>query len=190
MNGRGRTPGRSRRWVSAATAHGRGSTCRIAAAPGRLSLAAALAAALLLSPGVRDACAGCCRDGAPAVAAPLAAGVAPVHSCCAAPVVVAPACCSASAAEIPSDAIPEDACSSAGTLERSDCRCHLDSRDGLPAEPARRGLDTRHPEPVAQPFPAPFVLPLTADVGGPLLACVAEPPPSRPARILYGVWRN
>ena len=59
----------------------RGALRPLAAGPrSRLALAAALVVASLLSPGASGACAGCCDDGSPTVAAPLAAGIAPVHA--------------------------------------------------------------------------------------------------------------
>ena len=173
--------------MSAATAHGRGSTCRFAAAPGRLSLAAALAAALLLSPGVRDACAGCCRDEAPAVAAPLAAGVAPVHCCHSTPA-PAPVCCGP--ADEPATCGVGTALPTPAAADRSDCRCHLGSHDGLPAEPSRQGLGKRSLDDSAPLFAAADVLPLRTGAGEPSRALVAGAVPRRPVRILYGVWRN
>lgn len=161
---------------------------RLARSGGRVALAAVFIAATLLSPGARDACAGCCRDEAPAVAAPLAAGIAPVHACCQVP---APersqGCCGA---HRKGDPCQERASTSGSSAERSACQCHVGSDEGLPADTSRRGLGQRPldgasgPPHVACPSPtAPEGLRST-------LTVMMRPPPGRPARILYGVWRN
>ena len=178
---------------SAAAIHPAPSSCRRnprhARSGGRTALAAALVAAMLLSPGARDACAGCCRDGAPAVAAPLAAGVAPVHSCCAAPVPVAPdGCCGAAAARATGH---DDSAGVPGcAADRSDCRCHLTTRDRLPADPARRGCAKRQVDDLAGTTPDVVSLPHAATVIRSTWTVATGIPPDRPVRILYGVWRN
>ena len=171
----------------------------LAAGPrSRLALAAALVVASLLSPGARGACAGCCNDGSPTVAAPLAAGIAPVHS--AAAVDAAPhRCCHLSgvdAAVAPASCCPSTASgtdlASDGCESPSDqtdrCGCEVAPRDGAPAVPVRPEPDVRATSAlVVDRFPAPAV-----DAGRMPEAIdgLVLPVHSRPLRVLYGVWRN
>ena len=164
----------------------------------RLALAAALVVASLLSPGASGACAGCCDDGSPTVAAPLAAGIAPVHA--AAVVDAAPhRCCHRPDADAAVTA--ESCCSSAGLgagletvacespSEQADpCGCNLVPRDEAPAVPVRTEPDVRAGEMVFDHgFHATAI-----DVGR--LAVAIDRPVlpvhARPLRVLYGVWRN
>lgn len=161
---------------------------RLARSGGRVAIAAVFIAATLLSPGVRDACAACCRDEAPAVAAPLAAGIAPVHACCAP---AAPSCCGAAhAAEAPDDAESPTASAACQASARADCRCRLSSREDVPASPTRRGLEDRPGDHAPAAIPAAAAA-LPAAIGRPAAwSVVIKVDPGRPARILYGVWRN
>ena len=173
----------------------RGALRPLAAGPrSRLALAAALVVASLLSPGASGACAGCCDDGSPTVAAPLAAGIAPVHTaavvdaaphrCCHRPdvdaAVAAESCCSSTVPEASGCESPAD--------QADPCGCHLAPRDDSPAVPVRAKPDVRASTAVfTHGFHATAI-----DVGqlcrqsdGPVL-----PVHARPLRVLYGVWRN
>ena len=176
----------------------RGALQPLSAGPrSRLVLAAALVVTSLLSPGVRGACAGCCADGSPSVAAPLAAGIAPVHSatvaearhdCCrhaaAAPAAPAVACCG--------EAAPAAAPATGGCAEPSrqpdPCGCDLGPRDETPALPIRNQPDVGTSVGlVASGFHASAFdagrMPVAVE-GGPSAVH------ARPLRVLYGVWRN
>lgn len=184
----GRQPARGTDLVARREPSSRHPDPRLVRSGGRVALAAVFAAATLLSPGARDACAGCCSDEAPAVAASLAAGIAPVHACCAAPVPAAPAgCCNAAPERA---AGPDGAESGDSAAERSDCGCHLGSREGLPADPTRRVLEERPIEGALPPFPAAGSFPQASDACLSTWSVVTMNAPGRPARILYGVWRN
>ena len=177
----------------------RGALRPLAAGPrSRLALAAALVVASLLSPGASGACAGCCDDGSPTVAAPLAAGIAPVHS--AALVKAVPhGCCHLPGGDM--GAVVESCCSSAvpgavletvGCKSPSDqadpCGCNLVPRDEAPAVPVRTEPDVRAG---AMVFTHGFQT-TAIDVGQ---LCrqsdvAVLPVHARPLRVLYGVWRN
>lgn len=172
----------------------RGALRPLAAGPrSRLALAAALVVASLLSPGASGACAGCCDDGSPTVAAPLAAGIAPVHAavphgCCrldgGTRGVVAGSCCSGA---LSGDVLETHGCES--PLNQADpCRCNLGPRDEQPAVPVRTEPDVRAGAVVFDHgFQATAI-----DVGRMTVASDGEPLPvhARPLRVLYGVWRN
>ena len=177
----------------------RGALRPLAAGPrSRLALAAALAVASLLSPGASGACAGCCDDGSPTVAAPLAAGIAPVHKaavvnaaphrCCHRPdvdaAVAAESCCSSA---VPGAGLETAACAS--PLDQADpCGCNLVPRDEAPAVPVRTEPDVRAGEMVFDHgFHAAAI-----DVGRLAVAIDSPvlPVHARPLRLLYGVWRN
>ena len=177
----------------------RGALRPLAAGPrSRLALAAALVVASLLSPGASGACAGCCDDGSPTVAAPLAAGIAPVHAaavvdaaphrCCHRPdadaAAAAESCCSSAD---PSTDLASDSCE--GTSAQDDpCRCNLVPRDEAPAVPVRAEPDVRAGEMVfAHGFQAAAIDAdrLCRQSDGTVL-----PVHARPLRVLYGVWRN
>ena len=177
----------------------RGPLRPLAAGPrSRLALAAALVVASLLSPGASGACAGCCDDGSPTVAAPLAAGIAPVHAaavvnaaphrCCRRPdadaAAAAESCCSSAD---PSMDLASDSCE--GTSAQDDpCRCNLGPRDEAPAVPVRTEPDVRAGAVVFDhDFHATAI-----DVGRMTVAIdgAALPVHARPLRVLYGVWRN
>ena len=162
----------------------------LAAGPrSRLALAAALVVASLLSPGSSGACAGCCDDGSPTVAAPLAAGIAPVHveaphSCCphsgGEPATVAESCCSSTGPEASGCESPAD--------QADPCGCDLGPRDETPAVPVRTEPDVRAVTAIfTHGFQTTVVdagrMPVAGD--GPVL-----PVHARPLRVLYGVWRN
>ncbi len=173
----------------------RGALRPLAAGPrSRLALAAALVVASLLSPGASGACAGCCDDGSPTVAAPLAAGIAPVHT--AAVVDAAPhRCCHRP--DVDAAAAAESCCSSAdpeasgceSPADQADpCGCDLVPRDDSPAVPVRTEPDVRASTAVfTHGFQTTAVdagrMPVAGD--GPVL-----PIHARPLRVLYGVWRN
>ena len=179
----------------------RGALRPLAAGPrSRLALAAALVVASLLSPGASGACAGCCDDGSPTVATPLAAGIAPVHAaavvdatphrCCrrpdadAAAAAAAESCCSSAD---PSTDLASDSCE--GTSAQDDpCRCNLVPRDEAPAVPVRTEPDVRAG---AVAFDHGFHA-TAIDVGRLAVAIDSPvlPVHARPLRVLYGVWRN
>lgn len=172
----------------------RGALRPLAAGPrSRLALAAALVVASLLSPGVRGACAGCCDDGSPTDAAPLAAGIAPVHAevphgCChlagRTRGVVAGSCCSSA---LPEDVLETAACES--PLDQADpCRCNLVPRDEAPAVPVRTEPDVRASTAIFTHGSHATAI----DVGRMSVAIdgAALPVHARPLRVLYGVWRN
>ena len=160
----------------------------------RLALAAALVVASLLSPGASGACAGCCDDGSPTVAAPLAAGIAPVHTaavvdaaphrCCHRPdvdaAVAAESCCST--------AVPETSGCESPADEADPCGCDLGPRDESPAVPVRAKPDVRAGTAV---FTHGFHT-TAIDVGqlGRQSDGTVLPIHARPLRVLYGVWRN
>ena len=160
----------------------------------RLALAAALVVASLLSPGASGACAGCCDDGSPTVAAPLAAGIAPVHN---AAVVNAAhhRCCHLSGGDM--GAVAESCCSSIASetvacespSEQADpCGCNLVPRDEAPAVPVRTEPDVRAGAVVFDHgFHATAI-----DVGrlGRQSDGTVLPVHARPLRVLYGVWRS
>lgn len=171
----------------------------LAAGPrSRLALAAALVVASLLSPGASGACAGCCDDGSPTVAAPLAAGIAPVHA--AALVKAVPhGCCHLPGGDM--GAVAESCCSSAGlgtfletvacespSDQADPCGCDLVSRDEPPAVPVRTEPDVRAG---AVAFDHGFHA-TAIDVGQLAVAIDSPvlPVHARPLRVLYGVWRN
>jgi len=177
----------------------RGAQRPLAASPrSRLALAVALVVASLLSPGASGACAGCCDDGSPTVAAPLAAGIAPVHTaavvdaaphrCCRRPDVDAAAaaesCCSSTD---PGTDLASDGCE--GTFAEDDpCGCHLVPRDEALAVAVRTEPDVRAGKVVFDHgFHATAI-----DAGR--LAVASDSPVlpvhARPLRVLYGVWRN
>lgn len=168
----------------------------VAAGPrSRLALAAALVVASLLSPGASGACAGCCDDGPPSVVAPLAAGIAPVHSaavvdaashrCCHTAgidaVAVAEACCPVATIESVGCEAPSE--------QAEPCGCDVGPRDEAPAIPVRsQADDLRIPAPA---FGHGFHT--TAPDAGRMLAAVDGTPLQvhpRPLRVLFGVWRN
>ncbi|MEI8369129.1 MAG: hypothetical protein WCJ31_11910 [Planctomycetia bacterium] len=171
----------------------------LAAGPrSRLALAAALVVASFLSPGSSDACAGCCDDGSPTVVAPLAAGIAPVHTatvvdaaphrCCRRPGVDAAAaaesCCSSAD---PGTDLASDGCESPSAQD-DPCGCDLVPRDEAPAVPVRTEPDVRA---VTAVFTYGFQT--TAVVAGRMPAAsdgTVLPIHARPLRVLYGVWRN
>lgn len=155
----------------------------------RLALAAALVVASLLSPGASGACAGCCDDGSPTVAAPLAAGIAPVHAeaphgCCHFPGgamgAAAESCCSSAVLETA-------ACES--PLDQADpCGCNVVPRDEAPAVPVRTEPDVRASTAIfTHGFHAAAI-----DVGQQWRQSdgAVQPVHARPLRVLYGVWRN
>jgi len=171
----------------------------LAAGPrSRLALAAALVVASLLSPGASGACAGCCDDGSPTVAAPLAAGIAPVHAaavvkavphgCCHLPGgdmgAVAESCCSSA---VPGTVLETVACESPSD-QADPCGCNLVPRDEAPAVPVRTEPDVRAG---AVAFDHGFHA-TAIDAGR--LAVASDSPVlpvhARPLRVLYGVWRN
>lgn len=168
----------------------RGALRPLAAGPrSRLALAAALVVASLLSPGASGACAGCCDDGSPTVAAPLAAGIAPVH-------VEAPhGCChlpggdTAAAVESCCSSVDPQAVACESPLDRADpCDCNLVPRDEAPAIPVRTEPDIRSSVAVVtHGFHATAldVGRMSVAIDGPAL-----PVHARPLRVLYGVWRN
>lgn len=177
----------------------RGAQRPLAASPrSRLALAVALVVASLLSPGASGACAGCCDDGSPTVAAPLAAGIAPVHKAAvvdAAPhrccrrlgvdaAVAADSCCSSTD---PGTDLASDGCE--GTLAQDDpCGCHLVPRDEAPAVPVRTEPDVRAGTAV---FPHGFhATSIDADRMPLAISRSMLPVHARPLRVLYGVWRN
>jgi len=178
----------------------RGTLQALAAGPrSRLALAAALVVASLLSPGARDACAGCCDDGSPSVAAPLAAGIAPVHA--AAVVATEPhRCCQFGSDAVASGAGsccpsaepgtgPETACCEASSGPSDTCGCELTSRDESPVVPVRSGSDDL--QVVAASAEHGFHA--TADDAGRMpfgIVGPVLPVHARPLRVLYGVWRN
>jgi len=173
----------------------RGALRPLAAGPrSRLALAAALVVASLLSPGASGACAGCCDDGSPTVAAPLAAGIAPVHA--AARVKAVPhGCCHLSGGDM--GAVAESCCSNAASetvtcespSDQADpCGCDLVPRDEQPAVPVRTQPDVR----VSVAVFTHGLQTTAIDVGQ---LCrqgnsTALPVHARPLRVLYGVWRN
>ena len=177
----------------------RGAQRPLAASPrSRLALAVALVVASLLSPGASGACAGCCDDGSPTVAAPLAAGIAPVHvatavdtaphRCCRLPgvdaAVAADSCCSSTD---PGTDLASVGCESP-SAEDDPCGCHLVPRDEALAVAVRTEPDVRAGAVV---FTHGFQ---TTAVDAGRLAVASDSPVlpvhARPLRVLYGVWRN
>ena len=166
----------------------RGALRLCAAGPrSRLALAAALVVASLLSPGASGACAGCCDDDSPTVAAPLAAGIAPVHAeapCCRLAAgdmaAVAESCCSG--------VVPESSGCAAPSAAAEPCGCDLVPREEAPAVPVRSAPDVRVGAAVFGPG---FHATLT-DAGQRCRSCdgTSLPIHARPLRVLYGVWRN
>ena len=186
-------------WLHRRAGLNRGALRPLAAGPrSRLALAAALVVASLLSPGASGACAGCCDDGSPTVAAPLAAGIAPVHTaavvdaaphrCCHRPdvdaAVAAESCCSTA---VPG-AVPETSGCESPADQADPCGCHLVPRDEAPAVPVRTEPDVRAGVTVFT-----HRLHATAIDAG-RLAVASDSPVlpihARPLRVLYGVWRN
>jgi len=115
----------------------------------------------------------CCRGEAresntPSAALPGAAADASSAGC--------PSCARAAARETPADPASQP------------CRCILQARHDSAAVPVAKR------SPIDPPHPLPGVLAAVAadraDVGGITLAVLEPRPPDRPARILYGVWRN
>ncbi len=175
--------GVGRRWPWAAAIALRPASATV---PLRLFTAAVLAATTILSPGACGACAGCCDDGPPPVAAPLAAGIAPVHT--PAPPGGHVSCCDCAAAESRSPLGtrgPAEECQAGHT---ADCGCLWGPHGSHPSAPAPDDDGGR------QSSFAPHVPALAAIPPGRIAAGVrvdgGVPIPTRPLRVLYGVWRN
>ena len=177
----------------------RGALRPLAAGPrSRLALAVALVVASFLSPGASGACAGCCGDDSPTVVAPLAAGIAPVHTaavidaaphrCCRWPdvdaAVATDSCCSSTDAGTD---LASDGCESP-SAHGDPCGCELVPRDEAPAVPVRTEPDVRaSAEAFAHGFHGTAIEDgrMLVAIDGPVL-----PVHARPLRVLYGVWRN
>ena len=160
-----------------------------------LFLAAQIA---LLSPGVCDACVkGCCESGTPLiadVASPILALNLPsstaisgcgANHCCGLPV---------------ADPVTEKVAVDRGTADvTAACRCQLEPRQIPPADLQSGGIPNRRElvrswTSVDVALPVAWLPPLNGqDVGLQSLALAqksAAAIPSRPVRVLYGVWRN
>jgi len=157
-------------------------------------------AALVVSPGVCDACAsGCSQGGCAAAGIPgtgAAFAVAATHGC--------PSCCSTISGGPPEGTLSPDAspaavadaadgiswpspvpcCGGGGCGER--CGCLLAARDDVVAAVAIEPL----PELGAGLPATPCLMSAGLLSTGHGLVASAEPPPGRPFRVLYGVWRN
>jgi len=157
--------------------------------------------ALVVSPGVCDACAsGCSQGGCAAAGIPstgVAFAVAATHGC--------PSCCGTISGGPPEGTVSPDAspaavadaadgialsapglcCGSGACGESDQCGCMLAPRDDVVAVVAGEPL----PELAGS---ALMASPLQdAPVPAEQAAIVSvEPPPRRPFRVLYGVWRN
>jgi hypothetical protein len=159
----------------------------------RLCLAVLFAAASLVSPGVCDACVkGCCESGTPRiadVASPF------FHDGVASSAVAgggeAGSCCGVNA----TDDVAVVPCGDDGPEK---CRCQLEPREVPPAAASSGRLDRRERQ-VGWPSGADAVAvawlpPLNGRHDGlQSLASARESAaaiPSRPVRVLYGVWRN
>jgi hypothetical protein len=175
---------------------GPGALRPLAAGPrSRLALAAALVVATFLSPGASGACAGCCDDVPPTVVAPLAAGIAPVHT--AASVAAAPhRCCHAAAGDTASmagsccsDAAAETAGCETPADQTEPCGCRPTPRDSAPAVPVRTQTDDLR---VAAAGIDSVFTANALDAGRMSVAFdgTVLPTHARPLRVLYGVWRN
>ena len=160
-----------------------------------LFLAAQIA---LLSPGVCDACVkGCCESGTSRiadVASPILASNLPSSTaiggcgsnhCCGFPV---------------ADLVAEKAAADHGAADVTvACRCQLDPRQIPPADLQSGGFTSRREivrswTSVDAALPVAWLPPLNGQHDGlQSLACLQEAAdaiPSRPVRVLYGVWRN
>ena len=140
----------------------------------RLCLAVLFAAASLVSPGVCDACEkGCCHATG---AAPIADAATPVAVHAARPVA---ACCQAALAlcEMPSAEIE-------GT-----CQCQLGPQEGVPATRIATQEHDLKAWPVAWTGPATIDQELAPRALGTLWLAETSIP-VRPARVLFGVWRE
>ncbi len=160
-----------------------------------LFLAAQIA---LLSPGVCDACVkGCCESGTPRiadVASPVLAANLPSSTaiggcgsdhCCGLPV---------------ADPVTEKAAADRGTADvTAACRCQFEPRQIPPADLQSGGFTSRREivrswTSVDAALPVAWLPPLNGQHDGlQPLASIQESAaaiPSRPVRVLYGVWRN
>ena len=143
----------------------------------RLCLAVLFAAASLVSPGVCDACEkGCCHATG---AAPIAAAATPVAVHAARPVA---SCCSA--APHSCKALSAERAEVEGT-----CQCQLSPQESLPATRGAPPELDHSPWSVAWTGPASSDRELVPRALG--TAWLAERSiPARPARVLFGVWRE
>ena len=140
----------------------------------RLCLAVLFAAASLVSPGVCDACEkGCCHATG---AAPIADAATPVAVHAARPVA---ACCQAvtTSCEMPRAEVE-------GT-----CQCQLGPQEGLPATRSVAQELDQAPWPVAWTGQASIDRELAPRALGTLWLAETSIP-VRPARVLFGVWRE